>query len=39
MPLAAVFMMAACGDDINGVDPQPDPQPEPPVVRKALWMR
>ena len=31
MPLAAVFMMAACGDDTNGVDPQPDPQPEPPV--------
>ena len=35
MPLAAVFMMAACGDDINGVDPQPDPQPEPPVVSAA----
>jgi hypothetical protein len=35
MPLAAVFMMAACGDDTNGVDPQPDPQPEPPVVSAA----
>lgn len=35
MPLAAVFMMAACGDDTNGVDPQPDPQPEQPVVSAA----
>lgn len=28
MPLAAVLMMAACGNDVNGDDPQPDPQPE-----------
>ena len=35
MPLAAVFMMAACGDDTNSVDPQPEPQPEQPVTSAA----
>ena len=35
MPLAAVLMMAACGNDVNGDDPQPDPQPEQPAPSAA----
>jgi len=35
MPLAAVLMMAACGNDVNGDDPQPEPQPEQPAPSAA----
>lgn len=35
MPLAAVMMMAACGNDINGDDPRPEPQPEQPAPSAA----
>lgn len=35
MPLAAVLMMAACGNDVNGDDPRPEPQPEQPAPSAA----
>ena len=35
MPLAAVLMMAACGNDMNGDDPRPEPQPEQPAPSAA----
>ena len=34
-PLAAVLMMAACGNDMNGDDPRPEPQPEQPAPSAA----
>lgn len=35
MPLAAILMMAACGNDMNGDDPRPEPQPEQPAPSAA----
>lgn len=35
MPFAAVLMMAACGNDMNGDDPRPEPQPEQPAPSAA----
>ncbi len=35
MPLVAVLMMAACGNDMNGDDPRPEPQPEQPAPSAA----
>ena len=35
MPCAAVLMMAACGNDMNGDDPRPEPQPEQPAPSAA----
>lgn len=35
MPLAAVLMMAACGNDMNDDDPRPEPQPEQPAPSAA----
>lgn len=35
LPLAAVMMMAACGNDVNPDGPQPKPEPEQPTYSAA----